>query len=72
MERKALQQQQQPKKEKKEIQIDPAYAKFKSVLQDPEWSKVITRFPPEPSGFLHIGHVKALMLNYHYSKMYNG
>lgn len=34
--------------------------------------KIATRFPPEPNGFLHIGHAKSIILNYTLAKKYGG
>lgn len=41
-------------------------------LEGAEQGKVITRFPPEPNGYPHVGHAKAAIIDEEYAKMYGG
>ena len=41
-------------------------------LADGKYSKIQTRFPPEPNGYLHIGHAKAICINFGVKEKYKG
>ncbi len=46
--------------------------KVKADLESGNHSSVQTRFPPEPNGYLHIGHAKSIILNFGLAEQYGG
>ncbi len=46
--------------------------KVEEDLQSGKYKEVVTRFPPEPNGFPHIGHAKSICINFGIARDYNG
>ena len=45
---------------------------IKEDIESGKHSEIITRFPPEPNGYLHIGHAKSIVINFGLADDFNG
>jgi len=48
------------------------HTRIKKEMAEGKYEQVITRFPPEPNGFLHIGHAKAIVVNFSMAEAFGG
>ena len=60
------------KKEEEEKSLNFLEEIVKEDLETKKYSSVFTRFPPEPNGYLHIGHSKSIILNFGLAQKYGG
>ncbi|MBR4715185.1 MAG: glutamine--tRNA ligase/YqeY domain fusion protein, partial [Bacteroidales bacterium] len=58
--------------EKDEKQLNFLEEIIEKGLNDGSYKSILTRFPPEPNGYLHIGHAKSICLNFGLAKKYGG
>lgn len=56
----------------KEITSHFIRTKIEKDLEAGKYKKIVTRFPPEPNGFLHMGHAKSICLNFGMAKEFDG
>lgn len=54
--------------------IDSNFIKtiIENDLKEKKHDKIITRFPPEPNGYMHIGHARAVIVNFELAKIFGG
>ena len=45
---------------------------LEDIKSNKHGGKVVTRFPPEPNGYLHIGHAKSIVMNFGFAQEFNG
>ncbi|MGX8703808.1 MAG: glutamate--tRNA ligase family protein, partial [bacterium] len=60
--------------EKKEMPVSRNFIEdiIDRDLAEGKYEKICTRFPPEPNGYLHIGHAKSICLNFGIAQKYGG